>query len=626
MRSLLVSALAVAVMPGAAHAALTCANRTPAPITSVAPAALKCQEKIASEGAKFLKAKMKTLAGCRANAKVPTGSCPTAKDTEKIEAAATKAAAAIAKACGDDAAQAGLTSSYAGLVDDAPISSCMLSQHNVIGEWIVANSNGATNEAWPNTGKDRAGCIKEINKTAWQVADLALKYTNNCVKTQMKNGVAGDLSPVCIGSFAGGSFVPPTDTKTADKLAKLFTKIQDKVAKKCGPVETLGQIATLFSCPGAQSVADLQNCVICEGFDGAADALEQQYSETGTFVANGTGAIQAAVDAAAVNDKLLIGSGTYAEEVVIATNGLQIVGCGGATNNRPLVVPPVPEVNGRGFRSNGIDGLLFQSIALFGQDNDGIRVSLANGITFRDIVSDGNLQSAYSIFPVTSNNVLVELSRVYRVNDAPLYIGQSSGIIARYNDVRDSVAGIEIENCGSAQVYGNYSANNTGGILVFKDGSLPIQLAECHDVHHNVFENNNTPNFGSGTVAGVPDGTGLLIISVDTTPFHHNIARGNNTFGLAFVDQQLAEFGPPFSADSVPQNNYIYANWLTGNGTSPDPGVGFGGDAIGLFGDGPAGNCQSDNIFDTQVAFTSSLPGCTLPPPAFPGCPAPPVP
>ncbi|MBY0278233.1 hypothetical protein K2Z84_23140 [Candidatus Binatia bacterium] len=632
MRRLLVSALAVLVIPGAAHA-LTCADRTPAAITTVAPAALKCQAAIASEGAKFLKAKMKTLAGCRANLKVPTGGCPTAKDTEKIEKAATKAADAIAKACGDDAAQAGLTSSYAGLTDDAPIASCMLSQHNVIGEWIVANSNGASNEAWPSTGKDRASCIKEINKTAWQVADLALKYTNNCIKTKMKNGATGDLSPACIGRFSGGNFVPPTDDKTAESLAKLFTKIQDKITKKCAPVATLGQIDTLFSCPGAQSVADLQNCVICEGYDGAADALEQQYAENGTFVAHGTGAIQAAVDAAAVNDKLLIGSGTYAEEVVIATNGLKIVGCGGATNDRPLVVPPVPEVNGRGFRANGIDGLVFQSIALFGQDNDGIRVSLANGITFRDIVSDGNLQSAYSIFPVTSNNVLVELSRVFRVNDAPLYIGQSSGIIARYNDVRDSVAGIEIENCGSAQVYGNYSANNTGGILVFKDGSLPIQLAQCHEVHHNVFENNNTPNFGAGTVAGVPDGTGMLIISVDTTPFHHNIARGNNTFGLAFVDQQLANFGPPFSADSVPQDDYIYANWLTGNGASPDPGVGFGADFVSLFiGSAADGNCQSDNIYDTQVGVVVSPPGvpalsaCTLPPAAFPSCPAPPVP
>ena len=65
MRRLIVSALAVLAIPGAAHA-LTCADRTPAAITTVAPAALKCQAAIASEGAKFLKAKMKTLAGCRA--------------------------------------------------------------------------------------------------------------------------------------------------------------------------------------------------------------------------------------------------------------------------------------------------------------------------------------------------------------------------------------------------------------------------------------------------------------------------------------------------------------------------------------------------------------------------------
>ena len=372
--------------------------------------------------------------------------------------------------------------------------------------------------------------------------------------------------------------------------------------------------------------ADLQACIVCNGFGGAADALAQQYSEDGDYVANGVGALQAAVSAASVNDKLLIASGDYAEEVVISTNGLKIVGCGGATDDRPRIIPPTPEVNGRGLRSNGIDNLVFQSLETFGQANDGIRVSLANGVTFRDIVGNGDLQSAYSIFPVTSNNVLIELCKVFRVDDAPLYVGQSSGIVVRYNDVRDSVAGIEIENCGNAQVYGNYSSGNTGGILVFKDGSLPIQLSQCHDVHHNLFENNNTPNFGTGTVAGVPDGTGMLIISNDTTPFHHNIARGNNTFGLAFVDQQLAEFGPPFSADSVPQDNYIYANWLTGNGTSPDPGVGFGGDAIALFGGGPAGNCEVGNIYDTQVAFDVSLLTCTLPVPAFPSCPAPSVP
>jgi len=626
MRRLLLSALAALVIPEAAQA-VVCADRTPAAITTVAPAALKCQEKIALEGAKFLKAKMKALSACRVNKKVATGGCPTAKDTDKIEKAAATAAANIAKACGDDPAQAGLTSSYASLTDPAPISSCMLSQHNVVGEWIVANSNGATTEVWPGTGKDRENCIREINKTAWQVADLTLKHTNNCVKAQMKAGTAGDLAPICVGSFSGGSYVLPTDTKTADKITKLFTKIEGKIAKKCAPVVTANQIDTLFACPGASSVADLQACVICNGFGGSADALAQQYSENGDFVANGLGAIQTAVDAAAANDKLLIASGTYAEEVLITTNGLQIVGCGGATDDRPRIVPPAPEVSGRGFRANGVDGLVFQSLYTFGQANDGIRISLANGVTFRDITGDGDLQSAYAIFPVTSNNVLIELSRVFRVDDAPLYVGQSSGIIVRYNDVRDSVAGIEIENCGNAQVYGNYASNNTAGILVFKDGSLPVQLSQCHAVHHNLFENNNTPNFGSGTVAGIPDGTGMLIISNDSTPFHHNISRGHDTFGLAFLDQQIASFGPPFSADSIPQDNYIYANLLTGNGSNPDPGVGFGGDAVALFGSGPAGNCQVGNTFTSEVGFTASLLTCTLPPPAvFPGCPAPPVP
>ena len=75
MRRLLVTALAALVIPEAAHA-VVCADRTPAAISTVAPAALKCQEKIASEGAKFLKAKMKALAGCRANKKVATGDCP----------------------------------------------------------------------------------------------------------------------------------------------------------------------------------------------------------------------------------------------------------------------------------------------------------------------------------------------------------------------------------------------------------------------------------------------------------------------------------------------------------------------------------------------------------------------
>jgi parallel beta-helix repeat protein len=602
---------------------VSCPDRVPAPITSVAAGARKCQEAIAKEAATFLKLQMTQLANCRL--KQPAGTCPTSKETEKIEKAAIKATDKIAKACGDDAAQSGLTSSYASGTDDAVISSCLLSQHNVVGALVVANATGTTTEAWPNQTKERGKCLKEISKSATLFVTSALANAANCVKTQMKNAVAGDLAPVCIGSFSGGSFVPPTDAKTAQKQDKLVQKIEANLAKKCAAAETDGSIATIFACAGSSTVAELQQCTLCTGWGAVMDALAQQYSETGSYVANGAGALQAAVDAASAGSKLLIGSGDYAEEVLIAKDNLSLVGCGGARNNRPRIVPPPVEAFGQGIRANGVNGLLFQSLSVFGQQNDGLRITAANGVTFRDIVADGNLASAYAIFPRTCNNVLIELSEATRCRDAPLYVGQSSGVVVRFNEVRDSVAAIEIENCGNAEVYNNYTTNNTAGLLVFKDGSLPVQLSQCHAVHHNLFENNNTPNFGTGTVALVPDGTGILVISNDTTPFHHNISRGHNTFGLALTDQVFSEFGPPFSADQAPQQNYFFSNIITGNGGTPD--FAFGADVLAvatsdLVG---GGNCQSDNIYGTEILFTA-LPACTLPPPSFPTCPAPSVP
>ncbi len=623
MRRFAIALAAVLLAPGASPAAVSCPDRMPAAIMPVAATGRACQETIARESAKFLKAKMAKLSKCLLKASL--GECPSAKDAAKLDQAAMKAAAKIAAACGDDAAQAGLSSSYASETDDAIISSCTLSQHNVIAKWVVANANGPTTEPFPGTGKDRAACVKELNKEAWKFVDKALKNANSCLKKQMKAGAAGDLAPVCVGQFSGGAFTPPTDSSTASRQAKLFAKTEAKIAKKCGGI--VGQIETLFGCAGARTVADLQACIICSGWGSVLDALEQEYAETGTFVANGPGAFQAAVDAASSGDKLLIGSGTYAEEVVVSTDGLTLVGCGGATDDRPLVVPIASPVTGNGIQATSVNGLTIQSIAVFGQASDGLHIDLSNDLVFRDIKGDGNLTSSYEIFPRTCNNVLIELSEALKSDDAPLYVGQSSGIVVRYNVVRDSVSAIEIENSANAQVYGNDATRNTAGVLVFKDGSLPIQLSECHEVHHNLLDANNTPNFGSGTVAQVPAGTGILLVSADTTSVHHNFARQNDTFGFTLVDQIIADFGPPFSADQDPEDNFIWANVFTGNGGNPDFTFGADAVALGVIQPGTLGNCRFGNVFDptNEVGF-AALPSCaSLPPPAFPGCPAPPV-
>jgi parallel beta-helix repeat protein len=628
--ALIVLAAELAV-PQTAPAAPTCPDRTPAAIAAAASTSTKCQVAIARAGVEFLRTKLKVLGDCKLAG--PAGACPTAGDTADIEKEAALGAKRIANACGEDVALAGLASAYSAETDPAVVSSCMLSQHNVVGDLVSARSNGATTEPFPATGKERADCVKAVSKAGRQFFIGAVKAAVNCLKAQTKLGTAGDIAGICVGSFAGGTWVPPTDPKTAREWDQLFRKTDRNLEKGCGDAEGLGQIESIFACPGAKTVADLQQCVECTGLDGVFDVTEQQFAERGTFVPNGPGAIGAAVGLASPGDKLLIGSGDYVEEVTVTKANLAIVGCGGATGDRPRVLPPTPEVRGNAFSANGVNGLLFQSLDFFNQRANHVFVAAANGVTMRDITGDGNRRTRYAVFPVRSNNVLIEGLRVVNHSDAPIYVGQSSTIVVRFNDVRQGVSAIEIENCGNAQVYGNFATGNTAGILVFKDPGLAVQLAECHAVHHNVFDDNNEPNFGEGTVAGVPTGTGILIISADTTPYSYNFARGNDTIGLFLTDQIIAEFGPPFSADESTDGNFIFNNVLLGNGASPDPErwpfpEGFD---IGFLTALSSGNCESGNVFDTEIGFAGfatppNAGTCVLPPPAvFPGCPAPPI-
>jgi parallel beta-helix repeat protein len=378
--------------------------------------------------------------------------------------------------------------------------------------------------------------------------------------------------------------------------------------------------------------------LICTGWKAVFEAIEQQFSESGEFVANAPGALQLAVGtgtvsaAANAGKKFLIASGTYVEEVTIfeGGDGMQLVGCGGASGNRPQILPPPVETTGRGIRAANVDGLLFQSLDFFNQLNDHIFVASAQGVTFRDITGEGNRNTAYAVFPVQSNDVLVELCRVRAQDDAPIYVGQSSTIVVRYNDVRDGVAGIEIENSGNAQVYGNYGTGNTAGLMVFKDNDLPVQLNECHQVHHNLFEANNEPNFGTGSVAGVPKGTGILVISGDSTLYGYNILRDNDTSGITFTTQDVAGFNPP--SEQKVEDNQVIGNWMSGNGTDPDPvnwPLPAGYDFVFLC-TTSSGQCENGNVLDTELGFAVfavQAGTCSLPPPAvFPGCPAPPIP
>lgn len=196
----------------------------------------------------------------------------------------------------------------------------------------------------------------------------------------------------------------------------------------------------------------------------------------------------------------------------------------------------------------------------------GVRVEWTNGYS-----SDNG---AYGIYPVQSENVLVEDTVAIGASDAGIYVGQSRNVTVRNSRAEFNVAGIEIENCIGADVYGNTATNNTGGILVFNMPNLPQPGYQTRVYDNDVFEN-NTENFGhAGTpVASVPAGTGILVNSNDQVEIFNNRISDNNTANV--IISSLHTTGYADSAvqsdfDAYPEGIWIHDNTYSGGGTSPD--------------------------------------------------------
>ena len=196
----------------------------------------------------------------------------------------------------------------------------------------------------------------------------------------------------------------------------------------------------------------------------------------------------------------------------------------------------------------------------------GVRVECTNGYS-----SDNG---AYGIYPVQSENVLVEDTVAIGASDAGIYVGQSRNVTVRNSRAEFNVAGIEIENCIGADVYGNTATNNTGGILVFNMPNLPQPGYQTRVYDNDVFEN-NTENFGhAGTpVASVPAGTGILVNSNDQVEIFNNRISDNNTANV--IISSLHTTGYADSAvqsdfDAYPEGIWIHDNTYSGGGTSPD--------------------------------------------------------
>ena len=200
-------------------------------------------------------------------------------------------------------------------------------------------------------------------------------------------------------------------------------------------------------------------------------------------------------------------------------------------------------------QASGAQGLLVTSnkVTLKGfsvedAKGDAIKVIGAKGIYMINVKTEwtGGPKSsngAYGFYPVESSDVLIDGCVAIGASDAGIYVGQSENIIVKNSRAEFNVAGIEIENSYYADVFDNYAANNTGGILIFDLPDIPQQGGHHIRVFKNKSINNNTDNFApEGNIVGeVPRGTGIIVQANSHVEIFDNDIGDNETINIAIV-------------------------------------------------------------------------------------------
>ncbi|NQD95855.1 hypothetical protein HP532_24660, partial [Pseudomonas sp. CrR25] len=234
----------------------------------------------------------------------------------------------------------------------------------------------------------------------------------------------------------------------------------------------------------------------------------------------------------------------------------------------------------------GAEGLLvdasdftIEDLALEDAKGDALKVVGGRNIVIRRVRTEwtngpATENGAYGIYPVQTENTLIDGVVAIGASDAGIYVGQSRNVVVRNSRAERNVAGIEIENTIGADVYDNLATGNTGGILVFNMPNLP-QAGRGTRVFGNRVEANNHANFGhQGTpVASVPAGSGVVINSNDDVEiFDNDIGehRTANVIVSSYFSTGYSDLSTSASFDPYPEGIHVHGNRFGPAGDSPD--------------------------------------------------------
>ncbi len=237
-------------------------------------------------------------------------------------------------------------------------------------------------------------------------------------------------------------------------------------------------------------------------------------------------------------------------------------------------------------QKSGAEGLLvdasdftIEDLALEDSKGDALKVVGGKNIIIRRVRTEWTNgpvteNGAYGIYPVQTENTLIDGVVAIGASDAGIYVGQSRNVVVRNSRAERNVAGIEIENTVDADVYDNIATGNTGGVLVFNMPNLP-QEGRVTRVFRNKIEGNNHKNFGhKGTpVASIPAGSGVVINSHDDVEVFDNDIGNHKTANViisSYFSTGYSDLSTTEAFDPYPEGIHIHGNRFGPGGESPD--------------------------------------------------------
>ncbi|MCA6240330.1 MAG: right-handed parallel beta-helix repeat-containing protein [Phenylobacterium sp.] len=282
--------------------------------------------------------------------------------------------------------------------------------------------------------------------------------------------------------------------------------------------------------------------------------------------------LQTALLDAKPGDTVQIAAGRYdlTDGLSLDVDGVTVAGAG----------PGATVLSFRGQKGAG-EGLLITSdrvtvkdLAVEDTRGDGIKSKGADDIRYLNLRVEWTggpkeTNGAYGVYPVASERVLIDRVVVKGASDAGIYVGQSKHIVVRNSRAEFNVAGIEIENSMFADVHDNVATRNAGGILVFDLPNLPQMGGHSTRVFRNRVVDNDTPNFApkGNIVAGVPTGTGVMVMANRNVHVFENEISGNQSAGVLLVSYTQAFNDPIYNP--LPRDIVVRANRIGRNGWDP---------------------------------------------------------